>query len=161
MNLVKIAAAAFSATNIMTSFSYIISACFKKLFREPVIMDFILRRLGIKLKGRWNKAAGWFAHYLIGFIMVLFYTLLWRYTDIDFGFISGIVFGMASGLIGIAIWRKIYLTIHRDVSSRYYYIELFAAHIILRPRPLSLLKYLNMTPFQKFSHTFKNIFASL
>lgn len=56
MNLLKIAIAAFSATNIMTTFSYLLSANFKKLFKEPVMMNFILEGIGIELKGRWHKA---------------------------------------------------------------------------------------------------------
>lgn len=150
MNLLKIAAAAFSATNIMTAFSYLMSACFKKLFQEPVIMDYLLKHLGIKLEGRWNKAAGWFAHYIIGFVMVLCYAVLWRYTDIDFGFISGIVFGMISGLIGVALWRKIYRTsIHRDVSAKYYYIQLFTAHIVFAIVAVIAFKIFKYDPISK------------
>jgi len=51
MNLLKIAIAAFSATNIMTTFSYLLSASYKKLFKEPVMLNFILEGMGIYLKG--------------------------------------------------------------------------------------------------------------
>jgi len=36
MNLLKLVIAAFSATNLMTTFSYLLSANYKKLFKEPV-----------------------------------------------------------------------------------------------------------------------------
>ncbi|MCR4032111.1 MULTISPECIES: hypothetical protein [Flavobacterium] len=150
MNVLKIAIAAFSATNIMTAFSYLMSACFKKLFQEPVIMDFILKGLGIKLKGRWNKIAGWSAHYLIGFVMALSYEALWSFTVFEFGFGSGILFGIGSGLIGIAVWRRIYLTsIHRDVSARYYYVELFTAHVIFAVVVVIAFKIFKYDPISK------------
>jgi hypothetical protein len=131
MNLLKIAIAAFSATNIMTTFSYLLSTNFKKLFKEPVMMNFILDGVGIELKGKWHKAGGWIAHYVIGFVMVIVYEAIWRFTSVKFGFISGIIFGIISGLIGIMCWRAIYLTsIHEDVTRRSYYIQLFFGHII-------------------------------
>ncbi|RZJ75214.1 MAG: hypothetical protein EOO45_06305 [Flavobacterium sp.] len=131
MNLLKIAIAAFRATNIMTTFSYLLSASYKKLFKEPVMMDFVLEGIGIHLKGKWHKIGGWIAHYIIGFAMVICYEAVWRYTIVKFGFVSGIIFGIVSGLIGILCWRAIYLTsIHDDVSRRSYYIQLFFGHIL-------------------------------
>jgi len=94
-------------------------------------MNFVLEGMGIHLKGKWHKIGGWIAHYLIGFAMVITYEALWRYAHIKFGFISGIIFGIVSGVIGIMCWRAIYLTaIHKDVSRRSYYIQLFFGHII-------------------------------
>jgi len=52
MNLLKIFIAAFSATNIMTTFSYLLSTNYKKLFKEPVMMNFILEGIGIHLKAK-------------------------------------------------------------------------------------------------------------
>lgn len=119
MNLLKIAIATFSATNFMAAFSYLMATCFKKLFHEPVMMYFALKSLGIELKCRLNKAAGCFAHYAIGFAMAICYESLWRYTAIDFGFLSGILFGMASGLIGIAGGKS---TSHRFIAMPEEYI---------------------------------------
>ena len=131
MNLLKIAIAAFSATNIMTTFSYLLSAGYKKLFKEPVMMDFILEGVGIHLRGKWHKIGGWIAHYLIGFAIVFSYEAIWRYTIVKFGFVSGIILGIISGLIGIACWNAIYATkIHDNVSCRSYYIQLFFGHVI-------------------------------
>ncbi len=150
MNLLKIAIAAFSATNIMTTFSYLLSTCFKKLFKEPVIMDFLLNAVGIELKGRWHKIAGWIAHYFIGLVMVFCYEALWRYTDIDFGFISGILFGMVSGLIGIFLWRRIYVSpIHHDVSRRSYYFQLFVGHILFAIVVVIAFKIFKYDPISK------------
>jgi hypothetical protein len=151
MNLLKIAIAAFSATNVMTTFSYLISARFKRLFKEPVILNFILEEgIGINLKGTWQKIAGWIAHYAIGFAMVVCYEAIWRYTAIGFGFVSGTVLGVVSGLIGIACWKAIYQTsIHHNVSRRAYYIQLFAAHIIFALAVVVAFKIFKYDPISK------------
>jgi len=134
----------------MTTFSYLLSAGFKKLFREPVMMTYILKGFGIRLTGKWHKVGGWLAHYFIGLIMVLCYEALWRYTGISFGFLSGIIFGVVSGLIGIAIWRAIYLTsIHDDVSRRSYYIQLFFGHIIFACAVVIAFKIFKYDPVSK------------
>lgn len=52
MNLLKIFIAAFSATNIMTTFSYLLSTNYKKLFKEPVMMNFILEGIGSTLRAK-------------------------------------------------------------------------------------------------------------
>lgn len=104
MNLLKIMIAAFSATNIMTTYSYLVSISFKKLFKEPVFLNFVLEGAGIRPKGLWKKFSAWLAHYLIGFAFVLIYEAIWRYTEIEFGFISGICFGIVSGLVGVSSW---------------------------------------------------------
>ena len=50
MDLLKLVIAAFSATNLMTTFSYLLSASYKKLFKEPVMMNFILEGVGNSIR---------------------------------------------------------------------------------------------------------------
>lgn len=150
MNLLKIAIAAISATNIMTIFSYLLSANYKKLFKEPVMMDFVLEGIGIHLKGKGHKIGGWIAHYIIGLALVFSYEAIWRYTSVKFGFLSGILFGLVSGLLGIVCWRAIYLTsIHDNVSRRSYYIQLFFGHILFAIVVVIAFKIFKYDPLSK------------
>jgi hypothetical protein len=150
MNLLKIFIAAFSATNIMTTFSYVLSTKYKKLFKEPVMMNFILEGVGIHLKGKGNTLGGWIAHYIIGFALVITYEAIWRYTVVPFGFVSGIILGIASGVIGIMCWRAIYLTsIHEDVSRRSYYIQLFFGHILFAVAVVIAFQIFKYDPLSK------------
>ena len=150
MNLLKIFIAAFSATNIMTTFSYLLSTNYKKLFKEPVMMNFILEGIRIHLKGKGHTVGGWIAHYIIGFALVISYELIWRYTAVEFGFVSGIIFGIVSGFIGIMCWRAIYLTsIHEDVSRRSYYIQLFFGHILFAIAVVIAFKIFKYDPISK------------
>lgn len=132
MNILKLLIAAFSATNIMTTYSYLISISFKKLFKEPVMLNFVLEGVGITPKGKWKKFSGWLAHYLIGFAMVLVYEMIWHYSDIEFGFVSGIVFGIVSGFVGVACWRLTYRLPDGNpyIRSKEYAIQLFFGHVI-------------------------------
>ncbi|MBF0695568.1 MAG: hypothetical protein IR153_10990 [Flavobacterium sp.] len=132
MELFRIFIAAFSATNVMTTFSYLLSNNYGRLFKEPVLLNFVLDHLGLTPKGKLKKFAGWFAHYVIGFAFVLTYDLVWRHTDIEFGWLSGSVFGVVSGFIGILGWRLIFLLPREkpDVHLNEYYIQLMVAHIL-------------------------------
>lgn len=148
MNLLKIMIAAFSATNIMTTYSYLVSISFKELFREPIMLNFILDGAGINLKGRFKKFSAWLAHYLIGLAFVLIYEAVWRYTNIEFGFTSGICFGIISGLIGVSAWRLCYRLPDgkRHVPSKEYAIQLFFGHVIFAVAVVIAFKIFNYDP---------------
>ena len=148
MNLLKIMIAAFSATNIMTTYSYLVSISFKELFREPIMLNFILDGAGINLKGRFRKFSAWLAHYLIGLAFVLIYEAVWRYTNIEFGFTSGICFGIISGLIGVSAWRLCYRLPDgkRHVPSKEYAIQLFFGHVIFAVAVVIAFKIFNYDP---------------
>jgi len=153
MNFYKILIAAFSATNIMTTFSFIVSISFKKLFREPVMLNFILDGAGISLKGRVKKIAGWLAHYLIGLAFVLVYESVWHYTDVEFGFLSGLVFGIISGFIGVSCWRLTYRLPdgNRQVPSKEYGIQLFFGHIVFAIAVVVAFKIFDYDPLSHIS----------
>jgi Ca2+/Na+ antiporter len=116
------------------------------------MMNFILEGVGIHLKGRLHKIGGWIAHYIIGFALVLTYESLWRYTSIRFGFVSGIIFGIVTGVIGIICWRAIYRTsIHVDVARRSYYIQLFFGHIIFALAVVIAFRIFKYDPISKIT----------
>lgn len=148
MNLLKIMIAAFSATNIMTTYSYLVSISFKELFREPIMLNFILDGAGINLKGRLKKFSAWLAHYLIGLAFVLIYEAVWRYTNIEFGYTSGICFGIISGLIGMSAWRLCYRLPDgkRHVPSKEYAIQLFFGHVIFAVAVVIAFKIFSYDP---------------
>lgn len=132
MDIVKILVSALAATITMTGFSYLISAAYKKLFKEPVLLNKILERLGIDVQDGPKKAAGYILHYLIGVLFVIGYDLLWRYTTLDPTWFCGIIFGIFSGIIGIGGWMTIFRLpdMPPRVHFKEYYIQLFIAHII-------------------------------
>lgn len=132
MDFLKISIAAFSATNLMTTFSYLLSHHYNKLFKEPVLLNYIFRNSNVCPEGKWAIACAWITHYIIGLLFVISYQMLWIYSDISFGWVSGIAFGIASGIIGIIGWRGIFRLPNErpKVHLNEYNIQLFFAHII-------------------------------
>ncbi|HEU0137456.1 MAG TPA: hypothetical protein VFQ50_09200 [Flavobacterium sp.] len=146
MDILKVLIASFSATNIMTTFSYLLSVTYGKLFKEPVLLNFILDGVGVSLKGRWKKAGGWFAHYIIGVLFVFAYEAIWLYTGVVFSWGSGLIFGAVSGFVGIIGWQTIYLLPRQkpDVPLHDYYLQLFSHTSFLHVRSSLLSKFMNM-----------------
>jgi len=148
MDILKLLIAAFSATNIMTTYSYVVSISFKKQFKEPLMLNFILDGAGIKLTGKVKKFSGWLAHYLIGFAFVLVYESIWHYTNVEFGFVSAIAFGVVSGFVGIACWRIIdgLPDGNPHIPSKEYAIQLFFGHVIFAVAVVVAFKIFNYDP---------------
>ncbi|HEX8561538.1 MAG TPA: hypothetical protein VF676_01045 [Flavobacterium sp.] len=132
MDALRIGIAAFSATNVMTTFSYLLSVTYGSLFKEPVLLNFILDQMGFSIRTKWKGFTGWLAHYCIGLLFVISYDFLWAHGGVPFGWVSGIGFGIISGFIGILGWRLMFRLPDQkpDVPLNDYYGQLFFAHII-------------------------------
>ena len=131
MDILKVMIAAFSATNVMTTFSYLLSVRYKRLFKEPVLLNYVFDRFA-NTESKWKGFLGWLVHYLIGLVFVIVYASIWDHTPIEFGWVSGIVFGVISGFIGILGWHLLFKIPAQtpNVKLKEYYVQLFFAHII-------------------------------
>lgn len=117
--------------SLMTLFSYLAAVTFDKLFKEPVLLNILIKRAQFA-KGHIHWLAGWVIHYGMGAIFVIIYYLLWEFTAIDPSYLSGAAFGLASGIIGVTGWSIIF-NIHEhqpDIDFTKYYLHLILAHII-------------------------------
>lgn len=128
----QIIIASIAATSVMTLFSYVVSESFKKLYKEPVLLGAVLKRLDIKFSSRMQTALGWILHYGIGFIFVLGYHLLWHYKILETSWLVSLLLGAISGIIGIISWAILFkITDHQPrIDFKGYYQQLFVAHII-------------------------------
>ena len=131
MDVIRIILATLVGTTLMTAFSYLISNAFNKLYKEPVLLNYLLQFLEINMSDNVKKLAGWAIHYIIGLLFVVIYDILWQYV-IDFSWLSGIIFGMISGIIGIISWIFMFKIPNDQLNIDYkgYYTQLFFAHII-------------------------------
>lgn len=122
----------FFATSAMTIFSYIISIRFRKLYEEPLLLQYVLERIKVKMSIQVREILGWLIHYIVGFIFVSCYYFLWEYQFVPLTIISGIYLGAISGIIGIISWVVMFKLAHffGKVSDKGYYFQLFIAHII-------------------------------
>ena len=131
MDFIKIILATLVGTTLMTLFSYLVSNFFNKLYKEPVLLNYLLHYLGINMRDRAKRISGWVIHYIIGLIFVIVYDILWQY-KIQFSWLSGIIFGMISGIVGIISWIFMFKVPDDKPKIDYkgYYIQLLFAHII-------------------------------
>lgn len=134
MECVKVIVATLLATSAMTLFSYIISESFKKLYKEPLLLQFLMSSFNLKLSRKQKAIAGWVIHYLIGLAFVILYLApIWM--DLDWyriNLLSGVVFGGIIGVVGIVCWEIMFRLSPNDppLNKMGYYLQLFLAHII-------------------------------
>lgn len=121
-----------AATSAMTLFSYAASASFRELYKEPVLLTFMLTKLNIELAPKSKAVLAWLLHYFIGFLFVLCYHFLWVQDLLPISFLSGFILGFISGIIGIIGWMIMFkMSNHQpQIDFKGYYFQLLLAHII-------------------------------
>jgi len=132
MEAVKILLAAIVGTILMTAFSYLMSEAFHKLFKEPVLLNKLLQRLGVKLPHGQLSIVGWLIHFVIGLLFAFLYELFWKYTDADPTWGCGLILGAISGIVGILAWMIMFRLPESPPKVKFseYYLQLFFAHIV-------------------------------
>jgi len=130
MNPEKITSSAILGTTIMTAWSVIISKKSNKQFREPVLLNLLLRRLALKNNVDADSAAGWISHYLAGMAFTTIYDQVWQSRKPTL--LNSLFLGGVSGLAGIGIWELAF-RLHPNpphIDHKNYYRQLFIAHLI-------------------------------
>lgn len=130
--LLQILLATIAATSAMTLFSYVVSASFRELYKEPVLLTFLLAQLKIDVSIQAKATLAWLLHYFIGLIFVFIYYLLWFHNILKLSFLNAFLLGATSGIIGIIGWMILFrLADYKPkIDFKGYYIQLFFAHII-------------------------------
>lgn len=146
--LLQILLATIAATSAMTLFSYVISASFRELYKEPVLLTYLLNQLKIDVSVKLKANLAWLLHYFIGFIFVLIYHFLWINNILQLSLLIAVLLGSISGIIGITGWMILFkLTDYKpSIDFKGYYIQLFFAHIIFG-LVAALFYYLTLTIF--------------
>ncbi|MFZ0598080.1 MAG: hypothetical protein WAM46_13940 [Flavobacterium sp.] len=121
-----------AATSAMTLFSYAASESFRELYKEPVLLTFMLTKLNIEVQPKPKAILAWLLHYFIGLLFVLAYYYLWVNNILPISFLSGFLLGFVSGIIGILGWMIMFkLSNHQpQIDFKGYYFQLLLAHII-------------------------------
>ncbi|HLN74195.1 MAG: hypothetical protein ACM3O8_03975 [Methylococcaceae bacterium] len=132
MTVAVIFLAAFVATTLMTAFSYLISETFRGLYKEPVLLHYLMIRFNFNLSPKEKTVAGWTIHYTIGLLFVLAWYILWKRGLFELNWLSGLIYGCVIGIIGIGGWAVMFiLSDHKPkIDFKGYYLQLFFAHIV-------------------------------
>lgn len=126
--MLEIFAAALAATTAMTLFSYFVSASFRKLYEEPLLLQYVMTRFSIQLETQEKAAAAWVIHYLIGLLFVWVYCCVAR----SYSWTNALVFGSVIGIVGIAGWKIMFRLSGKppQTDAGGYYLQLFIAHLV-------------------------------
>ena len=130
--LFQILIATIVATSAMTLFSYIVSASARELYKEPVLLTYILSALKMEVSPQTKTVLAWLLHYVIGLAFVVTYHFLWVYDIVEMSWPAAFVLGALSGIIGILGWIIMFKIVPQkpNIDFRGYYVQLFFAYII-------------------------------
>lgn len=120
-----------TGTAFMTLLSYLLSVIAKEDFSEPEHLATMIRRLSSISKDK-SRVAGWSAHFGIGLGFAAVYIELWEAGKIKPSVQNGLLLGLASGLLAVAVW-KLTLKIHPLppwINYNKFYLQLVPAHIV-------------------------------
>jgi hypothetical protein len=120
------------ATSLMTAFSYFISEAFRALYKEPVLLQYLMTRFHFKLSPKEKTMAGWIIHYTIGLMFVIAWYILWKLGLLQLSWLSGLIYGCIIGIIGIGGWVFMFMLadFKPKIDFKGYYLQLFIAHLI-------------------------------
>jgi hypothetical protein len=121
-----------AATSSMTLFSYAVSASFRELYKEPVLLNLVMNKINSDSSIESTSPSGWLLHYIIGFLFVLAYHQIWVHDILPISALSALLLGAASGIIGILSWVILFkFSNHQPpIDFKGYYVQLFVAHMI-------------------------------
>lgn len=123
---------AIAATSTMTLFSYAVSASFREMYKEPVLLTYLLTTFKINLPNATKTTLAWLLHYGIGVVFVTAYHYFWARNILELSIVHALLLGIISGFIGIISWMVLFKIANYKPSIDYkgYYIQLFVAHVI-------------------------------
>jgi hypothetical protein len=121
-----------AATSTMTLFSYAVSASFREIYKEPLLLRYLMHNYKINLSNASKNTLSWLTHYGIGMLFVTVYHYFWARNLLQLSILHALLLGIASGIIGILSWMVFFKISHYQplINFRGFYIHLFVAHII-------------------------------
>lgn len=130
--LLQIVISCIAATSLMTLFSYVVSASARELYKEPVLLTYILTMFGMEVSSGLKIILAWILHYLIGLAFVVAYHYLWVYNVLEISLPVAFLLGSISGIIGILGWVMMFAVTPKkpNIDFKGYYLQLFVAHVI-------------------------------
>ncbi|MEO2061619.1 MAG: hypothetical protein ABGW97_01455 [Christiangramia sp.] len=120
------------ATLAMTLFSYVCGRITGHQFREPQLLNHLIRTSVLKLAPSNRHWLGWLVHFLFG----IFFAGLMLFSENLFNFplnvLNTILIGFLAGILGIIGWQLMFF-LNPDppkIHLRNFYLQLIVAHII-------------------------------
>ncbi len=143
MNVILIICSAIVGTTVMTLFSYLVSKSFNKLYKEPILLKYVLERTHVSISSNLTLFLGWFLHYVIGILFVVIYHFIWMNRWMEISIFHSFILGFASGLVGIVAWRFMFAVSDSEskVDMKGYFFQLVIAHILFAFTVMIIYQY--------------------
>jgi len=141
--ILPILLATITATLHMTIMSYVFSATYRELYKEPLLLKYLIQRFGSPLSANAEEVWGWIIHFAVGLLFVLCYQVLLHFEVLDISWTSGLIFGAVAGIVGIGWWHLMFkLSNFPPIDFKGYYKQLFVVHIIFGLTMVAVYKIL-------------------
>lgn len=123
---------AIAATSLMTLFSYAVSAAAREVYKEPLLLSYVMSFLRMEVSLELKSILAWIIHYLIGLLFVIGFHLIWNNDIMEISWSNAFILGACIGAIGIAGWMILFNVIPKKPAIDYkgYYLQLFIVHLI-------------------------------
>lgn len=132
MELIKVLVAGFLGTMMMTGFSYAMSRMKSQQFKEPRLLNMILRRSTYDMNPSNNSVLGWVVHFSIGVILMTLFYIFHLIFSFKISPVSILVYGISAGILSILSWHLMFIISPNtpNFALRDFYIQLLIAHIL-------------------------------
>ncbi|MCP9198868.1 hypothetical protein MKO06_03050 [Gramella sp. GC03-9] len=133
MELILVIIAGITGTVLMTGFSLLLSRLRSKQFREPRLLNIILRRSTHEPMNPSNDSIlGWVVHFSIGVILMTLFYMFHIIFLFSISSLSIIIFGLITGGLAIISWQLMFYISRRppEIDFREFYVQIFIAHLI-------------------------------
>ncbi|MBT8319589.1 MAG: hypothetical protein KJP01_05610 [Gramella sp.] len=133
MELLKVIIAGIVGTLLMTTFSYALSKLKSKQFREPKLLNMILRRsTSDRMNPSNNSVIGWVVHFSIGIILMTLFYMIHLIFAFSITFISIFFYGILAGSLSILSWYLMFSISPNppEISVKEFYVQLLIAHLL-------------------------------
>ncbi|MHA4896202.1 hypothetical protein ACXZ1K_15730 [Pedobacter sp. PWIIR3] len=119
-------------TTFMTAGSALMTLIGTENYREPEHLATMIGRLAPFLSKRSKVIAGWGAHYAMGFVFAAVFVELWETGKIKHNLRNGLLLGLASGIVGLLIWKATFKIHPLPPSLDYtnFYLQRIPAHVV-------------------------------
>ncbi|QYA24538.1 hypothetical protein G3I01_03115 [Gramella sp. MT6] len=133
MELLKVILAGILGTILMTGFSYVLARLKDQEFREPRLLNMILRRSTYdKVNPSNNSILGWVVHFSIGIILMTLFYIIHLIFSFSISFTSILVYGVFAGILSILSWHLMFVISpnSENVQLKEFYVQILIAHIL-------------------------------
>lgn len=133
MELLQVIFAGVIGTVLMTGFSYGLSNLKSNRFREPRLLNLILRRSSHEhMNPSNNSFIGWVVHFCIGVILMTIFYLFHLIFSFEITLLSIFLYGLLMGILAILSWHLMFYISPTppEIDLKEFYFQLFIAHVI-------------------------------